>query len=112
MNPSQLDTQGLDHLLERLEWDGENTLYAYLKDAAAAIRDLQGRERVLREAAEPRAGTVWIQTSDRLAGYVLSCRLNNTRDWMAGMADEINKYAEATNQRERWRFDGDGFIRS
>jgi len=42
----------------------------------------------------------------KLAGYVLSCKAENTTDWMQGLAEELNTFAESIGYTDRFYFDG------
>ena len=46
-----------------------------------------------------------------LAGYALSCRKSNTKEWMDGMVRCINEYAKAVDDTDRFEFNGHGFIK-
>jgi hypothetical protein len=42
------------------------------------------------------------------AGYVLTCKTENTADWMEGLAEEITKVADAVGFQLVYEFDGTG----
>lgn len=46
--------------------------------------------------------------ADELLGYVLSVRRQNTSEWMDGLVEEINRYAEATGETDRVAIHRDG----
>lgn len=46
--------------------------------------------------------------TDKLVAYMLSVRRYNTREWLAGLVDEVNAWAEATGERDRVELCGDG----
>lgn len=48
------------------------------------------------------------EAGDKLLSSVLSVRKSNTDEWMNGIADDVNAYAEETGERDRVRYDGDG----
>jgi len=43
--------------------------------------------------------------------YVLSARKNNTGPWMESLAKKINAACESLGEKERFEFDGDGFVK-
>jgi len=45
-----------------------------------------------------------------LAGYALTCRKQNTDEWMEGLADALNDYADAMNANVKLRYDGRDMI--
>lgn len=42
------------------------------------------------------------------ASYVLTCKVDNTTEWMEGLANALNVVGEALDCSLIWEFDGDG----
>ena len=45
---------------------------------------------------------------ERLAGFAATARKNNTSDWIDGLVDEINIWAESVGERDSVERRGDG----
>jgi hypothetical protein len=44
----------------------------------------------------------------KFAGYVLTCKVDNTAEWMEGLANELNVVGEELDCPTVFEFDGDG----
>lgn len=44
----------------------------------------------------------------QFGGYVLSCRKQNTDEWMNGLADAVNTACKEVGDAPCWYFNGDG----
>lgn len=49
------------------------------------------------------------EAADRLAGFVVTCRMKNTLDWMECLAVRLNEYSQAIGDCDRVQTDGHGF---
>lgn len=47
----------------------------------------------------------------RFAEFVLSCRKQNTGQWMDDLSARVNKVAEVLGESDRFIFDGDGLTK-
>lgn len=54
------------------------------------------------------AGDAVREAADRLAGYAVTCRMDNTLEWMEGMAVRLNEYLKAVGDSQRVQTSGNG----
>ena len=50
---------------------------------------------------------VRVDKVNQMVGYALTCRKNNTKEWMNGFAERLNKYFEDIGDDDRYKFNGD-----
>lgn len=48
---------------------------------------------------------------DRVIRYALTCRVVNQPEWMVGLIDRVNRFAELADAKCRFEFNGDGLTR-
>ena len=46
------------------------------------------------------------EQADRLVGYAVTCRMENTLEWMEGLAVRVNEYLKARGSNERVQTSG------
>ena len=49
----------------------------------------------------------WVDSMSGLASYAMTCRKNNTHEWMVGLVEKLQQASDSLGHDNKFMFDGD-----